>query len=566
MSDIFFLVLRRLRAPLILLISVFGIAIFGMTLVPGVDPNGEPWRMSFFHAFYFVSYTGSTIGFGEIPYPFTDAQRAWGVVCIYTSVVAWLYAIGKIIQLLQDPTFKQAISERSFLRNISRIELPFYIICGYGETGMLINRGLSDIGIPTVIIDYNADRTSSLELEDLSFAPIVLTADTTVPKNLVSAGLNHDKCQGVIAVTENDHTNLQIAVACKLLDMQVPVICRSEIQDEADNMASFGTDTIINPFLTFANRLNLLAHNPTLHKIQNWFINQQSAEHLAEKPLPKGRWIICGFGRLGQAIHTHLRKDGIDIVIVDVDPQAHSAPKDAIVGRGTEAKTLHEAGIMDASVVVAASDDDANNLSILITAQQINSDIYTIGRVSKEANQVLFVQANCDYIMRRSQLVANETLTTISRPLVSKFIKYSTSLSEEDTEQLIERISKLTHNHDPITWRLVVNHENAPAIVDHINNGKVITVSTLTKNELLPKANSIPLLLLRGGVSHLLPASDMELQMGDELLLCTKRYALNMAQRLANNEELVDTLINKNPHHIPLLRWWSRRKHLTSDS
>ena len=535
-----------------------------MTLVPGVDPYGEPWRMSFFHAFYFVSYTGSTIGFGEIPYPFTDAQRAWVVVCIYTSVVAWLFAIGKIIQLLQDPTFQHAISERSFQRNIRRIELPFYIICGYGETGMLINRGLSQIGIPTVIIDYDAERTSALELEDLSFAPIVLTADTTVPKNLVSAGLKHRQCKGVIAVTENDHTNLQIAVACKLLDKQVPVICRSEIQDEGNNMASFGTDTIINPFLTFANRLNLLAHNPTLHKIQNWFINQQSAEHLADKPLPKGRWIVCGFGRLGKAIQSHLVKAGVELVIVEADPDAQSAPPGTITGRGTEAKTLHEAGIMDASVIIAASDDDANNLSILITAQQINNNIYTIGRVSKEANQVLFIQANCDYIMRRSQLVANETLTTISRPLVSKFIKYSSSLSEDDTEQLIGRINELTNNQDPVTWRLVVDQENAPAIVDHLNNGKQITVSQLTKNELLPKAQSIPLLLLRGGVSHLLPTNDIELQMGDELLLCTKRNALNMAHRLANNEELIDSLINNNPHHIPLLRWWSRRQQLTS--
>ena len=77
MSDILFLILRRLRAPLITLIAVYGISIGGLALIPGLDAAGHPGRMSIFHAFYVISYTATTIGFGEIPQPFTDAQRMW---------------------------------------------------------------------------------------------------------------------------------------------------------------------------------------------------------------------------------------------------------------------------------------------------------------------------------------------------------------------------------------------------------------------------------------------------------------------------------------------------------
>ena len=38
--------------------------------------------MSLFQAFYFMTYTASTIGFGEIPQGFTDRQRLWVVVII----------------------------------------------------------------------------------------------------------------------------------------------------------------------------------------------------------------------------------------------------------------------------------------------------------------------------------------------------------------------------------------------------------------------------------------------------------------------------------------------------
>jgi Trk K+ transport system NAD-binding subunit len=564
MSDIFFLVLRRLRLPLIVLIFVYAVATLGMTLIPGIDDQGNVYHMGFFHAFYFVSFTGTTIGFGEIPYAFTDSQRAWVVVCLYTSVVAWLYGIGNMLRLLQDETFLKAVAHRTFQRSINRIDLPFYIICGYGQTGELINRGLAELAIQTVIVDHNLERTRSLELDDLTIAPIVLNADITEPQNLVAAGIRHPLCQGVIAVTQDDHTNLQIAVASKLIDQSVPVICRSESEDEAENMASFGTDSIINPYSTFSQRLSLLAHNPALHRIQNWFINQHSAEHLADHiaqhGLPGGRWILCGYGRFGKAVKLNVKRDDLEIIVVDVDPELHGAPAGSIVGRGTEAKTLQEAGIEKASVIVAASDDDANNLSILITARQLNKDIFTIGRVNREANHSLFIHADCDYIMRRSQVVANEVLTIITRPLVTRFVSNSSTLTSGNTQKLIESIEELTKGRDPITWRLVIDEENAPALARYLQNDRSLTVNDVAHHQMLPRSRTIPLLLQRDGISDLLPALDTELQIGDELLLCGKRGQHGLAQRLRYNPELVDSLINNNPHHIPLMRWLSRRR------
>jgi len=45
-----------------------------------------------FDAFYVMSYTATTIGFGEIPYPFSYAQRLWMTFSIYMTVIAGLHA------------------------------------------------------------------------------------------------------------------------------------------------------------------------------------------------------------------------------------------------------------------------------------------------------------------------------------------------------------------------------------------------------------------------------------------------------------------------------------------
>ena len=114
--------------------------------------------MDFFHAIYFVSFLGSTIGLGEIPYPFTDAQRMWTTFIIYSAVVVWLYAIGSILTLIQDQGFRRVLAYTSFSRKVRRIHEPFYIICGYGDASSLLVRELVERGIHCVVIEKDQEK------------------------------------------------------------------------------------------------------------------------------------------------------------------------------------------------------------------------------------------------------------------------------------------------------------------------------------------------------------------------------------------------------------------------
>jgi hypothetical protein len=121
MQNIIFLVFRRMRRPLLILLLTYSITILGLVLIPGRDAAGNVWHMDFFHAFYFISFTATTIGFGEVPYEFTDGQRLWVIISIYSTVVVWIYAIGNLLRLVQDRAFQQAMTERRFARLIRRL-------------------------------------------------------------------------------------------------------------------------------------------------------------------------------------------------------------------------------------------------------------------------------------------------------------------------------------------------------------------------------------------------------------------------------------------------------------
>ncbi|KPK05686.1 MAG: hypothetical protein AMJ64_11165, partial [Betaproteobacteria bacterium SG8_39] len=166
-SSVLFLALRRLRAPLIYLIVSFAVGIVGLVLIPGVGPDGQPWQMSVLQALYFMAYTASTTGFGEIPRPFTDTQRLWATVMIFSSVFGWAFLVARLIGLAQDRAFRGALIATRFARRVRALSEPFYLICGFGETGSLVGRALDDLGFRFVVVDIDETRVQELDLLDL---------------------------------------------------------------------------------------------------------------------------------------------------------------------------------------------------------------------------------------------------------------------------------------------------------------------------------------------------------------------------------------------------------------
>ena len=290
------------RLPLVVLISVYAVSIAGLVAIPGVDPEGRPWRFDLFHAFYFISYTGSTIGFGEVPYAFTPAQRLWVTVCIYLTVIGWLYAVGTILNLLQDPAFRRALAESRFAGEVRGLAEPFWIICGYGEAGSLLVRALCRRGVQTVVLDADAERLARLDLEDVGFDVPCLAADARASRILRLAGLVHPRCLGVVAIAADDAIDVKVAITAKLLNPRLRVIARAEHASTAANLASFETDRIIDAYETFGEHLAMALVEPSLHMLYEYLIRQPGQPLPPRLAPPRGQWIVCGHGRFGSRL------------------------------------------------------------------------------------------------------------------------------------------------------------------------------------------------------------------------------------------------------------------------
>jgi Trk K+ transport system NAD-binding subunit len=523
-----FLVLRRMRTPLIILIAIFAVSVVGLTLVPGVDAEGQPRRMGFFDAFYFMSYTATTIGFGELPHPFTGAQRLWVIVTIYLTVIGWAYAIGKLLSLLQDRAFREALALRRFRRGVARLREPFLLVAGYGRTGELLGTALDALGRRFVVVDISPDRVEALDLGSYRADVPGLVGDARDPGRLVAAGLGHPCCEGVLALTNDDEANLAVTMAAALLRPGLPVVARVTTPAVEDRMHAFGTPTIVNAFDRFGDKLRIAVRAPSTYRLVTWLEAGPGAELPSLAPPPRdGSWVVCGSGRFGYEATLDLLAEGLAVTVVDLDPERTTAPGAVVVvGDASDPEVMARAGVADAAGFVAATDNDTTNLSLAAAAVRLNPDLYVAARQSDAANAPLFAAMRVDAVLVPAEVVAHDVYAQLSTPLLWRLLQEAPRRSDAWAAELVDRLAGHCGRTLQELWKVRLVREEAPAALPYLADGDV-TLGDLLRDpdERSRRLDVVPLLQLRDGRALLTPPDDGPVGVGDELLLAGRADA-----------------------------------------
>lgn len=536
LSRVTFIVLREMRWPIMVLIIVYSISVIGMVFIPGPVIDGETQYMSIFHAFYFMTYTATTTGFGEIPFEFSNAQRFWAIACLYISVVAWFYAIGSIIRLFQNPFFVRALAEAKFSRSVRRIPGPFFIICGFGDTGSVLTRGLSDAGLPAVIIDSDEERIKALKLRNYRVPVPGLCADASIPKHLLEAGLRSGNCKAIVAITNNEEVNLKISAIARLLNPAIRIITMSKVEVFEETLATLGGEVhIVDPFKTFAKVLANSMHHPGFYAMNKWLVGERGARLDRFIRPPQGLWVICGYGRMGHEVNRVLAKHNIKTAVIDPhDSQEEEFIDKYIVGR-TTSKTLAKAGIEEAVGILAGTDDDGHNLGILLNARFFNRKLFTIVRQNRHQNEVAFSAANVDMVVQPTLVTARRILFLLIAPLLKPFFHY---LLEEKVgrtdvlEAVIQRLIDTVGHRKPHLVTVEFTEEKSRAVLKWLRQGKEVSLGDLMKDpdNRERKLDLVVFVIKSGDEVLVLPEEDYKIKEGDQMLYC----GTGLAQRLLN--------------------------------
>ncbi|PZA21247.1 potassium transporter TrkA [Modestobacter versicolor] len=551
-----------MRAPLITLILIFAISVLGLSLIPGMDSDGQPARMSIFHAFYVMSYTATTIGFGELPDPFTDAQRLWVTGTIYLSVIGWAYAISALLSLLQDRAFRAALALQHFSRKVSRLREPFLLIAGYGQTGELLGRSFDELGRRFTVIDLREARIDALELDTLRADVPGLVGDARNPHDLQVAGLTHPCCEGVLALTDDDEANLAVAMTAALLRPELTVVTRTTSPVVAERMSSFGSPTVINPFDRFGDHLRLALHSPAAYQLMTWLESGPGAElpERSSAPAP-GRWVVCGYGRFGRHFAADLRSEGLEVTVVEPKPVRDPDPDPGlhlVVGDESDPEVMASTDLGTAVAFVAGTDNDTTNLSLVAAARRVNPDLFVAARQNAPTSAALFVAMDVDALLVPTEVIAHEIYARLSTPLLWRFVRELPGQDDAWAAELTDRLIDTCGHHLGALWKVRLNEHEAPSLGRWLEQGD-LRLGDLLRNpdEREHRLPVVPLLLLRDGEECVLaPDEGTVLQAGDELLLAGRPVARRALEKTLMVDAVPEYLVTG--QRVPSGWFWRR--------
>jgi voltage-gated potassium channel len=154
-------------------------------------------------------------------------------------------------------------------------------------------------------------------------------------------------------------------------------------------------------------------------------------------------YIICGGGRIGFLICRELMAGKMPCVVIDNSPEVIQKAQDegfiCFKGDATQDKILIKAGIKRAKGVVCVLPSDAENLYVILTAKELNQQVYIISRSEEEESEHRLLRAGADRVMSPYTLGGVRMAMAILRPAMLDFIEITTR--QQSLELRMEEVS-----------------------------------------------------------------------------------------------------------------------------
>jgi voltage-gated potassium channel len=153
-------------------------------------------------------------------------------------------------------------------------------------------------------------------------------------------------------------------------------------------------------------------------------------------------FIVCGYGRIGQAIVAELHHRHVPLIVVERDPErCHSAIESGLLAVAADASSedvLKRVGIARARGLIAAVGTDAENVYTVLSARLLNPRLFIVSRAEGEESRRRLERAGADRVVSPYHIGAVHLAQTALHPAVVDFMQFATSASnlELNMEQI----------------------------------------------------------------------------------------------------------------------------------
>ncbi|WP_417867427.1 potassium channel family protein [Xanthomarina gelatinilytica] len=189
--------------------------------------------------------------------------------------------------------------------------------------------------------------------------------------------------------------------------------------------------------------------------ITEYILSKNNLEGLKQRKMQKkidnlkDHIIICGYGRNGKQAATKLMAYKKPFVVIEKNKEIaekyQSELVPFVIGNANEDETLLQAGIERASTLISALPNDADNLFVVLSYRQINSDLNIISRASQETSYKKLKLAGANNVILPDKIGGDHMASLVVVPGLLEFIdnlsivgKSNINIEEISVEQLYD--------------------------------------------------------------------------------------------------------------------------------
>ena len=166
--------------------------------------------------------------------------------------------------------------------------------------------------------------------------------------------------------------------------------------------------------------------------ITEYIINRNAREEIKQKKMQrkidsmKDHVIICGYGRNGRQAAKKLKDHDQQFVVIEKEKElVDKFQSDDIAfvhGNANEDEILLQAGISRAKFLISALPSDADNLFVVLSARQMNSDIRIISRATQESSYSKLKHAGANNVILPDRIGGDHMASLVVVPDLVEFI------------------------------------------------------------------------------------------------------------------------------------------------
>jgi voltage-gated potassium channel len=183
----------------------------------------------------------------------------------------------------------------------------------------------------------------------------------------------------------------------------------------------------------------------------------------------KDHFIICGYGRVGRRVADEFRAAGVPYIVIDFNDEAIEVANEQgeliIEGNATKDEDLEHAALERAKGLVAASDSDADNLYIVLSARSKRPDLQIVARGSDEDAAKKLKLAGADRVVLPYATAGRTMANLVLRPQVTAFLDAVTTATGPDLHMAEIEVHRTCLQAGKTIRDIRVRHETGAIIV-----------------------------------------------------------------------------------------------------